>query len=179
MASGRARRRQGATLIELMVALAASGVALAGGAALVSAAHTSLEQARRTAAAIDRRANAQRLLRRTVADMLAGDGADRFSGNMRETRFTSWCDVAAGWREPCSMSLRIEPTGAGPVLTLLAGSDGPVVLMSADSVLELRYLTKVIDGGNWIERWDPSVSLPFGVGLLVDGDTLILPVGSR
>ena len=173
--------RAGFTLIEVMVAIAISALLLLGARALVEQVAASAESIAGTAAEVDREANAERLLRavvgRTEQPRMGGTGG--FAGTPRGVRFTSWCDVPAGWQERCSVSLGLLRVNDQNVLALEM-EDGEVIAVRrgfADG--QLLYLNSPAGGGTWLREWSSTVATPMAVGVVLDADTLILRVGER
>jgi hypothetical protein len=42
-----------------------------------------------------------------------------------------------------------------------------------------RYLMRADAGGAWTDRWEGTVMLPVAVGIILDADTLVAPIGER
>lgn len=43
----------------------------------------------------------------------------------------------------------------------------------------LRYLHDASSGGTWLRSWREAISVPLALGVILDGDTLILRIGER
>jgi prepilin-type N-terminal cleavage/methylation domain-containing protein len=111
---GRRRRcaARGFTLLEVVVALAVGGVLLLGARRMLETVGDGAQGITEAAKAADREANGERLLRALLGRLEVGTDSTRtFSGEEQAARFTSWCDVPAGWQERCIVTLVV---GAGP-----------------------------------------------------------------
>jgi prepilin-type N-terminal cleavage/methylation domain-containing protein len=192
--AGRAGVHPGFTLVEVMVALALSGLVLLGARRLLEELADSAGRLTTSAAALDREANAERLLRTLVANMEVGsEQAGPFSGAERETRFTTWCDVPAGWRERCEVRLAVTDATAGrrAALTATLPSGEVVTLADGFHAGSFRYLNDLRGdgGGEWFISWGAGITAPLALGILLERragphgvarvDTLILRIGER
>ncbi|HEX8361678.1 MAG TPA: prepilin-type N-terminal cleavage/methylation domain-containing protein [Longimicrobium sp.] len=171
--------RGGFTLLEVMVALAISGLLLLGARALLVQVGDAAEEIAGTAAGVDREANAERLLRALVGRVEPPRPESEFVGTPRGVRFATWCDVPAGWLERCSVSLGILQAGDGHVLALQAEGGEVVALRRGFAAGHLLYLQDPAGGGMWRRGWSSSVTAPVAIGVVMDGDTTILRVGEH
>ena len=188
---------RGFTLVELLVAATVGALALAAAHATLAQLAPGAEAVARAAAAADRDANAERLLRQAVLGLDVGVGRE-FDGDAAGARFLTWCDVPAGWRERCAAHLIIDSVvvapvgdsgGRAPALVLaLTPTDSAgrsavrpdtVVLRTGLAHAALRYLADPGTGGRWMAAWARSVTAPAALGVVLDADTLILRVGAR
>ncbi|HYW08759.1 MAG TPA: prepilin-type N-terminal cleavage/methylation domain-containing protein [Longimicrobium sp.] len=172
-------RNDGFTLVEVVVALALAGLLLLGARVLLEQVGDAAERISGTAAEVDREANGERLLRAVVGSAEQPSGARAFRGDARGARFTSWCDLAAGWQERCDVSLGVIRVGERNVLAMELPRGEVVALRHGFASGRVIYLRDAADGGSWLAEWASSVSLPLAVGVVLDGDTLILRVGER
>jgi prepilin-type N-terminal cleavage/methylation domain-containing protein len=168
----------GFTLIEVVVALAVSGMAVAAAAALLDSLGTRAKAIERAAADVDSNANAERLLRQLVANITGSrDSNPSFEGDAEAAHFRSWCETPQGWLDNCSAQLRFERHRDGTTLRLLlVGADSDAI--DLDRVFEngrLRYLVNAESQGTWTDRWTRP-GLPEAVAVILDADTLLLPV---
>lgn len=174
----RARRVGGFTLLEVMVALALAGVVLLGARALLEQVGAGSEAIAAGAVEADRDANAERTLRDLLSRVEVRPSGGPFAGDARGARFTTWCDVPAGWQERCVASLGLVKAGDDNVLAVEArGALLPVRRGFAAG--ELLYLTSADRGGSWVRDWNSGVEPPLAVGVVMDADTLILRIGER
>lgn len=175
-------RRSAFTLVELMVAITLSGIVLLGARALWESLAGSTDRLRARASADAGVANGERLLRSLVGRLEVGtDGAQEFAGDEREARFTTWCDMPAGWQERCNAMLGIEPDSNGQSLRLVAHlSTGEVITLQRGFARgALRYLNDPIGGGVWFRIWGHGITAPLAIGVITDGDTAIVRIGER
>lgn len=182
------RDRGAFTLIEVLVALAVSGLVLLAARGLLDALADGADRVTAHASVADRNANGERLVRGLLARAEAGTLPARpFAGDARAVRFSSWCDVPSGWLERCHAALVIDrdvvARGASENDALLVAvvlSTGEIVpLRHGVGVAELLYLSDARDGGHWLRGWGASVTAPLAVGVVMDGDTLVLRIGER
>ncbi|MFN2399097.1 MAG: type II secretion system protein J [Gemmatimonadaceae bacterium] len=167
-------RPPGFTLVEVMVALTISAMVLLGARLMLTSVAHHADRISARARATDREVNAERLLRALVQRIEVGtDEAMQFGGTESEARFSTWCEVPAGWLERCVVNLTLDSALA---VTLPLG-----VLVLRDSVKTgaLRYLNSVANGGEWFRRWGTGITTPLGIGIVLDRDTLILRIGER
>ena len=174
-------RRSGFTLVEVMVALVIGGMAVAGAGALLSALADRAGAIERAAATADGDANAERELRSLVAslDVSADTTAPVFAGDADSARFRAWCETPAGWLDHCTARLRFGQRNGAAVLSLeLQGA--------YSSAIDLRrgfqrggfgYLVEIDRHLTWVDRLSRMVS-PTALAVIIDADTLLLPVSS-
>lgn len=172
--------RGGFTLLEVMVAITLSAFLLLGARALVEQMGDSAERIAGSAAGVDQEANSERLLRALTGRAEPPQGPrSEFAGTSRGVRFTSWCDVAAGWMERCTVSVGILQVAGGHVLALDAAEGEPIVVRRGFRDGQLLYLRDAGEGGVWLREWNSQVSTPLAVGVVMDRDTMILRIGER
>jgi prepilin-type N-terminal cleavage/methylation domain-containing protein len=174
------RRRAGFTVLELIVALVVSGVALVGARMVWETLTDSADRLRMAAAAVDRTANGERLLRTLFARLEIGtDSAREFAGSERVVRFTTWCDVPAGWEERCRAEVAVDTAGGEPALVARLSTGERVILRRGFRTAALRYLNDPAGGGQWFRLWGRGIVAPYAVGVLADSDTTIVRIGER
>jgi prepilin-type N-terminal cleavage/methylation domain-containing protein len=171
-------RRDGFTLIEVMVAVAITGL-------VVLAAHRIFtgvaDGARAVAVArenLDRRVNAQRWLKSTFLSLEAP-----FEGCTDHVSFTSWQLTAGGWFEPRPTELRREESW-------FLGKSGSESLQLADGISDVAFDYLLDPGVNskWVRGWISPVSAPLAVRVRITGcgrrdagcaDTLLFLIKER
>lgn len=182
------RDRGGFTLIEVLVALAVSGLVLLAARGLLDALADGADRVTAHASVADRNANGERLVRGLLARAEAGtSNARTFAGDARAVRFSSWCDVPSGWLERCHAAIVIDhdevaarTADRSALLVVAVLSTGEIVpLRRGLGAAELLYLSDARDGGHWLRGWGASVTAPLAVGVVMDGDTLVLRIGER
>lgn len=168
--------RSGFTLIELMVALAISGVvvlladralaSVADGATQLAAARTEL----------DRSMNARRWLIEAFGSLDAGIGSGGFTGRPDRVEFAASQRVPQGWLE----TRQIVLWRAGDSLVAKVG---PQQLAGHVRSLDCDYLLDPGATAAWVREWISPVSAPLAVRLRIGyqdhADTLLLLVGPR
>lgn len=171
------RRRAGFTLMEVLVAIVvATGVVVTARAILVAIADGGQRLADASAVQ-DAERNVDQLLRVALleARTLSQDSVT-FLGTSRGFVLRTWCPAPGGWTEPCDVAVAVLDSVPAIVMRpgLLATD---LIVRRARQSVELRYLASAANGGTWLRAWSSSSELPLAVGLLIDGDTLMLPVG--
>jgi len=172
------RRRDGFTLIEVMVATAIAGVVIvaahriftgvADGARAVAAARQSL----------DRSANARRWLKATFLSL-----EPPFEGRANRASFTSWQLVPGGWFEQRPTQLVQDDSRFLGVI----GAE-PLRLAGGVSNVAFDYLLDPGADTKWVREWISPVSAPLAVRVRIAGcgkrdagcvDTLLFLVKER
>jgi prepilin-type N-terminal cleavage/methylation domain-containing protein len=172
--------RSGFTLIELVVALFVSGVVLLGARLILESLANAEGQLHGVVSAADRRANGERLLRALFARLEVGtDQAREFGGDERAARFTTWCDVPSGWLERCEAQVAIDTEAGALALVARLSTGERIVLQRGFGAGALRYLNAPAGGGQWFRVWGHGITAPLAVGVITDGDTVIVRIGER
>ena len=180
MSRRRRSRVSGFTLIEVVIALVVSAIVLLGARAMLGEVGDDALRINAQAQRIDRDANAERELRSLVLHLELGAGeASQFAGDPGRASFSSWCDAPGGWQEPCAVTLTLVPRARGVALVAHTSVNGDIVVRDSVRVGALRYLTRVSDGGEWIRVWGAGITAPLAIGVILDADTLIVPIGER
>jgi prepilin-type N-terminal cleavage/methylation domain-containing protein len=173
-------RTSGFTLLELVVALFVSGIVLLGARLMMESLANSEGRVRDAARAADRVANGDRLLHTLFARLEVGtDQAHEFGGDDRHARFTTWCEVSAGWLERCEADVAIDTAAGAPALVARLSTGERVVLRQGFHAGALRYLNTPAGGGQWFRVWGHGITAPLAVGVITDADTLIVRIGER
>jgi len=172
-------RRRGFTLVEVVVALGISAVVILAARMLLENLGNAADRVDRVAREGDDDANGERLLRALAGQIEVGTQGETFSGDEQATQFTSWCQSPRGWRERCRITLSVEATNESPALTATLPDNDRVVLYRAARSMRLRYLVDASAGGTWFIKWGEGLLAPRSIGVIVDSDTLIIPIGDR
>jgi prepilin-type N-terminal cleavage/methylation domain-containing protein len=178
------RRNRGFTLIEVIAAVMVGAVILIGARELFIELDGAAQRIVVGSHAVDRDANAERLLRALTVRLEVGiDSTRRFGGDEREAHFTSWCDVPSGWQERCDVTIRFDTLNGRMRLLLVRDTLSPIPVVTGLSGGRLRYLSSAVDGGVWFRTWSVGRTAPLAIGVLCDraaqGDTLVLRIGTR
>jgi prepilin-type N-terminal cleavage/methylation domain-containing protein len=167
------------TLVELLAALAISGLALAGATALLDQLGDGSARIARESMRTSREGNGARLLERVLIDATANtDSTKRFRGDENSLELWTLCDAPGGWREECRVTLSIDRiVDSTVVLAGVPGNTSLSVLRRAGTA-SFRYFRPAIGSDTtWATQWSSNASLPVAIGLVTGGDTIILPVG--
>jgi prepilin-type N-terminal cleavage/methylation domain-containing protein len=172
---------RGFTLIELMVAIVLSGIVLLGARALWESLAISVDRLRSQATADARAENGERLLRSLVGRLEVGtDQSHEFAGDEQHVRFTTWCDVPAGWQERCDAVVGFEPDSGDRIQLVARLSTGELVPLERGFTRGLlRYLNTPAGGGVWFRIWGHGIIAPLAIGVITDRDTTIVRIGER
>lgn len=170
---------RGFTLLELMAALALTGLVLAAATRLLTQIGDSAGALRRAGVASAEDRNGMRLLRALASNAASGlDSSQRFSGSSAAASFATLCDVPGGWREPCRV--RLELTTSGDSSSLVASwQEVPALRLWRGSYAALRYVEGTRGDAMIYQEWRSSVSVPLAIVIAARTDTVVLPIGAR
>ena len=176
--------RRGFTLVEAAVAIVIAAIVLLGARQILTQLADGAERITGAAAAADRAANGERLLRAVVGRLEVGTSPDRqFQGTETMTRFTTWCDMPAGWQERCEATITLDTAAGGPAVVLALATGERLVVRGGFQRSTLRYLNDVRGGGVWYRGWGTGITAPKALGIVLDSetdsDTLIVRIGER
>jgi prepilin-type N-terminal cleavage/methylation domain-containing protein len=183
----RVHSRRGVTLLELIIALAISGLAILGCVMLVDQLNDSHERIVRDRAADAKAGNGDRLLRRLLADArTTTDTGDRFRGDEHNARYLTLCDTPSGWPEPCRVSLSIDSLRDSSAFVAETKREDRLdetieerfELRRVFGAATFRYLDLAVRDSSWVGRWAPSIALPGAIVIVTGTDTTVLPLGS-
>jgi prepilin-type N-terminal cleavage/methylation domain-containing protein len=178
--SHRNRVPAGFTLIEVVVALVVSAIVMLGARAVLGEVGDEALRISAEAQRLDAEANGERTLRALVRQLdLGSDEASQFAGDPRQVSFASWCDVSSGWQERCAVTLTLEARERTNALVIRTSKGTAIVVRDRIATGELRYLTTVTGAGEWIRVWGAGITAPLAIAVILDGDTLIVPIGER
>lgn len=173
-------RRLGVTLLELMVALAVTGLSLVAGRLMIQ----TIDDSGRTISAFarqsDTNANADRVLRSLLGRAeVSADSLRRFRGDSLAVSFDSWCDRPAGWIERCRVGLAMGFTEDSSVVTASLSSGDVLRIRSVYGIASFRYVTRDSSGTRWLQAWGNSITAPYALSIVSVRDTIILIIGER
>jgi prepilin-type N-terminal cleavage/methylation domain-containing protein len=177
-------RRDGFTIVEVLVALIVGSIVLLGAEHVLGILADSAQTIIVRSVDADGDANGERVLRTLVGRIEVGaPGASAFLGDQNTVRFSSWCDMPTGWLERCAVTLSFDSRAEQQLLVADIDRQRPLVLMRGGSGGAFRYLESAAHGGQWFQRWDTGITAPLGIGVLLDRgartDTLLLRIGPR
>ena len=177
------RLRGGFTLVELLVAVAASGLVLLAARQVLGGLEDDVRRLERHVAEADATANGERALRALVGRLdLSEAGTDPmrgFGGDSIAVAFSSWCERPAGWLERCAVTLRLVSDSGQVGLQAQLSTGETLVLWRANSEAAVRYLDSPAQGGRWLHVWGRGTRAPLALGLVTARDTTILRIGAR
>jgi prepilin-type N-terminal cleavage/methylation domain-containing protein len=174
------RDRTGFTMIEVIVALTLSAIVLVSARAMLGALDGNASRIRQAAATADKAANIEETFRRLIGLTEVGPQVQApFAGDSRSVTFGTWCEVPSGWLERCETLIRFEKRRGVLQLVIRSSVGSSFVLRDSLRYGELRYLTSADNGGIWLSTWGPGVTSPLAIGVILDADTLMIPIGDR
>ena len=158
------RNRPGFTLLEVLVALAVSGIVVLLAHAIFTAVTDGGRQVQVARAALDREANARRWMQAAFLSLDVGSdsAAGPFEGRPDRVRFGAWLQTPGGWFEREKLDLRVD---GGEFVA--RRDDAQIVL--ADSVVDVAfdYLLEPGENTKWVREWISPVSAPLAVRVRV------------
>jgi prepilin-type N-terminal cleavage/methylation domain-containing protein len=168
--------RVGFTLVEVMVALVIGGMTIASAGALLGGLSDRAEFIATTAAHADAGANAEYVLRSLTENLDSGSGTTPpLVGSADSVVFRSWCQTPRGWFEQCAVRLSFDRRPGVAVLGMELRGSTSTLLSLPRGAGRFHYLDDTGQSLRWIDSWSER-ELPVAVGIILDGDTLLLPV---
>jgi prepilin-type N-terminal cleavage/methylation domain-containing protein len=175
----RVRSRPGVTLLELIIALAISGLAILGCVMLLDQLNDSHERMSRERAADATASNGDRLLRRLLVDAhTTTDTAERFRGDGHNASYLTLCDTPAGWPEACRVTLSLDSLRDSSAIVAENSRDERFEVRRIPGAATFRYLDLSARDSSWVREWATSIALPGAIAIVVGVDTTVLPLGS-
>ena len=169
---------RGFTLVEVLVALAISGMALLAAVGILTSIEdrsVTLETANETTT---RDANAEWLLREIAANVATtGDTTRELTGDSSTVVLATWCRTAQGWLVRCAARVSFVSGTQSVLIVRLVGADtATMTVREGARVGIIRYLVSASHGGQWADRWS-KLDLPAAIAVITGRDTLVLAVG--
>lgn len=175
----RARKRRGVTLLELMIALAISGLAIVGGMMLLDQLKDSNLRIGLGSAADATAGNGDRLLRRLLVDAQAAfDSTQRFRGDEHNASYVTLCDTPSGWPELCRANLMIDSLRDSSAIIAETDRNDHFEVRRIVGAATFRYLDLSARDSAWVRQWERSITLPTAIAIVAGRDTTVLPLGS-
>jgi prepilin-type N-terminal cleavage/methylation domain-containing protein len=171
------RCRTGFTLVEMIVAIALTGIVAGGAHHVVAGLIDGAERARRHRAEIDAETNGRVWLSSAVRSLDVQHGG--FDGVADSMRFAAWLPTPSGWMERRQVVVALESD------TLwLRTSDRAVPLRGGIQAVGIDYLLEPGLDAVFVKNWSSPVSAPLAVRMRLamatgQADTLLLIVGDR
>ncbi len=169
---------RGFTLIEVVVAVAITGVVVLAIGPLFGNSTTIVSRLDRARTDLDQSMNAVRWSQEAFTAVEVGRPGDvPFLGNAHELRFTAWLPTADGWPEQQVVHL----TRKGP--KVVAEVKLGMIALWPDVVrLDIDYLLVPGETSRWEDRWESPLAAPAAVRLRIghgtsgESDTLLFGV---
>ena len=175
----RVRSRRGVTLLELIIALAISGLAILGCVILLDQVNDSHERISRERVVAATAGNGDRLLRRVLVDAhTTTDTAERFCGDEHNASYLTLCDTPAGWPEACRVTLSLDSLRDSSAIVAETSRDERFEVRRIPGAATFRYLDLSARDSSWVRQWATSIALPGAIAIVVGVDTTVLPLGS-
>jgi hypothetical protein len=168
--------------MEVLTGLAIAAIALASMHGVLVALDDGGQRAVAQARLADVDANGDRMLHDLIEQLeLGADSADQFSGSEVAARFMSWCDVAGGWAEPCAVTMEFGAMHGRHALIARLSTGDSVSLRAGFTRGQLLYLPgeEGREGERWLRSWGAGIVAPMAIGIVLDGDTIVVRVGDR
>jgi len=173
--------RRGFTLLELLLALSLSGVAMLLGALLWRQSLSAGAALAVHRAALDRDEGARRWLQSALGSLEIGAPGDaKFMGAPGRVSFSTWLATPGGWTERRDVALALDQH----TLSATMPDAPPLTLVDSLRDVGFDYLLEPGLTSRWAIAWESPVSAPLAVRIRLtrlDGhaDTLLLLVGPR
>lgn len=175
----RLHNRRGVTLVELIIALAISGLAILGCVMLLDQLNDSRDRVVRQRNADASSGNGDRMLRRFLADArTTTDTAERFRGDEHNANYLTLCDTPSGWPEACRVALTVDSLGDSSAIIAKTSRDERFEVRRVPGAAVFRYFDPSAHDSSWVRQWAVSIALPVAIAIIVGTDTTVLPLGS-
>lgn len=173
--------RRGFTLIEVLVALALTGVVVMMAQRLFASATEGAALLMRKRVELDTRANRQRWLEQAFASVAAGQVGDSgFHGDESSLQAATWSVTAQGWPERVPLVLRVKEGWVDVEIGAVSFRLGERLAGA-----RLAYLTAEGAGYRWAVGWSSVIGAPLAVRLILEypapaaPDTCLYLIGDR
>ncbi len=178
-----ARLSSGFSLLELLAALAISGLVFLLASRLLSVAIGASSALRVARTTLDREQNGYRWLRSAFGSLDLSAAPGGFEGQADRVTFGAWRPAAAGWS--VSRTVRLEVVDG--VLSGQEDREPPIRLADSVAALSVDYLLEPGADSRWVQRWISPLTAPVAVRLRITRrvgetaqvDTLLLLIGER
>jgi prepilin-type N-terminal cleavage/methylation domain-containing protein len=172
-------RRRGFTLLEVVVALTLGSMVVLMAHRILIAVIDGAAELTAVRGALDREANARRLLANVFGSLDVTGDSVAFRGEPSRVAFTSWHRDERGFRTRSRVTL----TAQDSALVLLGIGPGTLALLPDMVAVEFDYLLDYGARERWVREWISPASAPAAVRLRMtrrnSTDTLLLIIGGR
>ncbi len=169
----------GFTLVEILIALAITGLVALMARKLVQVTLDSVRALAASRERADQDANARVWLRSTLLSLEVGDSAGSFAGNPARMELSAWVQQPGGWLE----RRRITVEARDRSLIAIGATEEPLRLVDSVDAVAFDYLLEPGANTGWVQQWLSPVSAPLGVRVRIahpeSTDTLLLLIKER
>lgn len=168
-------KRTGMTLLEVLVALALSGLLFSSIVSVVTAFAVHETAVRAVGSNEAAEAAARAGVSRLILELRVGaDTSDRFLGATHRAAFDSRCRSGGGWKGACRIELRVLRTADATRLEVRQAAQRWRAIVSVSGAAEMRYLRIAGGAREWVGDWGRSLGAPRAIALVTASDTLVL-----
>lgn len=173
----------GFTLIEVLTALAITGVVALLAHRLLNVTIDAVHQLDQARVEQDRIENGRRWLRSAFLSLDVGDSAGGFEGLQQHVTFSSWIEQPGGWSELERLTIELRDGR-----TIASGNRaGSLLLADSTTSLAFDYLLEPGASTRWVQAWLSPLSSPLAVrmrltrktGRSEESDTLLFLIKER
>jgi prepilin-type N-terminal cleavage/methylation domain-containing protein len=169
----------GMTLIEIIAALAISGLALLGAILLL---HQLTDTGARIGLSASTQAserNGARLLRQLLLDsFVTADSADWVRGDGQSVSLATSCQTSRGWRASCHAMLLVDSRRDSSVIFAETDVGESAALVRVAGVVTFAYFDAYAPDSAWTSHWSAGARMPAALGVLIGRDTIVYPIGA-
>jgi Tfp pilus assembly protein PilW len=172
--------RQGATLVELLVALMLGALVVSLGGGLMRGLTATLQSARAMRERLTAAENGRRELELLLTSAEAGTSLSApMRGSAAAVELTTWRQAAGGWPERQRVLLHVRE-GA---LVIEDSTRAETIVPTVDRVT-FHYLASDARGPVWLNDWTSTIALPEAVEVILERgagapDTVLVVLGPR
>jgi len=164
--------------VELIAAIAITGIVITGGVLLFQQLEDEAGRIRVESGNVTSQGNGERLLRALTRNAEASsDTSLRFRGDERSASYQSWCSTSSGWDEHCGVLLVIDRGSDSSTVIAELSSGEHLRLVKLRGGVEFRYFDLSARDSVWTRYWGHGVKLPTAIALVRSSDTLVFPLG--
>lgn len=172
--------RRGVTVLELMIALVVTGLALVAARLLIETIDDSGKSLSAYARETDRAANGARVLRTLLRRTeVSPDSMRRFRGDPQSASFDTWCEQPAGWIARCRVGLAIGVGADSSTIAAFLPTGEVLQLLRVAGAASFAYVTRDTAGIRRLASWGHGITAPYAVVIESQRDTIVLVIGDR
>lgn len=169
------KRRKGAMLLEVILALAITALVLAGGGTALRTIALLGKNVRRVETNEQQDRAHEALLRRIGRLANRDNATEFFLGSSTAVAFPSSCVTSRGWDEPCRVTIDAadKSNDSNTAAFRVTISDGNSFGF-AKGAGSIRYLADARNGGIWLSAWPDSTTFPRAIELVAPRESLFI-----